>query len=143
MQTVIQFSLTRHKRFIKNTFKNNSVWHSTKLYAMNTSKHFRLTWHNTVPYEYIESALFWHGIKLHVMSRNFSESKILRFYLNIEYQILELCSFCVFLKIIKYLMAKQNVSLAIHDFSDLKRFANNGKIRCSIKFLLIWYIKTL
>ena len=82
-----------------------------------------MTQHQIIRYEYS-------------MSRNFSESKILRFNLNIEYQILELCYFLRFFKIIKYLMAKQNVSLVIHDFSDLKRFANNAKIRRSISFYL-------
>ena len=41
--------------------------------------------------------------------------------------------------IINYIMSKQDALLAIHNFSELKSLANNGKIRSSLKFLLIRY----
>ena len=34
-------------------------------------------------------------------------------------------------------MSKQNVLLAIHNFSEMESLANNAKIRSSLKFLLI------
>ena len=39
--------------------------------------------------------------------------------------------------VIKYIMSKQDVMLAIHNLSNLKSLANNAKIRFSLKFLLI------
>ena len=38
-------------------------------------------------------------------------------------------------------MFKWDALLAIHNFGELKRLANNAKIRSSLKCLLIWYIK--
>ena len=42
--------------------------------------------------------------------------------------------------IIKYIMSKRVVLLAIHNFSKLKSLTNNAKIRSSLKFLLKRYI---
>ena len=39
-------------------------------------------------------------------------------------------------------MFEQDVLLAIHTFTELKRLANNTKIRSSLKFLLIRYVIT-
>ena len=40
-------------------------------------------------------------------------------------------------------MFKRGVLLAIHNFSEMKSFANNTKIRSSLKFPLIRYNETV
>ena len=41
--------------------------------------------------------------------------------------------------LIKHIVSKRNVMLAIHNFSELKSFANYAIISSSLKFLLKWY----
>ena len=41
--------------------------------------------------------------------------------------------------IIKHIVSKRNVLLAIHNFSELKSLAKNAKIRFWLKFLIIQY----
>ena len=73
-------------------------------------------------------------------SRNFSKSKIKRFILIIL--ILAICNLAIFNNYIKnYIMSKRDVLLlAIYNFSKLKSLADNGKIRSSLKFLLVQYM---
>ena len=70
------------------------------------------------------------------ISGNFCESKIKRLLLKFKRDVI-LTNLVTYM--IKHIISKQDVLLAIHNFSDLKNLAFNAKFRSSLKFLLIRY----
>ena len=87
--------------------------------------------------KWIYQQVYFH-IRLFRLSRNFSERKFCRFKQKIEYKILVRRNFSGFCKlIIKHIISKRGILLAILNFSELESLANNAKIGSSLKFLLI------
>ena len=76
-----------------------------------------------------------HSIQYYHISGNFSESKNLAFYKKkYEYQILAIFDNYI----IKHIMSKRVILLAIHNFSKQKKLRkNNARILSSQKFLLV------
>ena len=74
---------------------------------------------------------------------NFSESKIYRFSKKLRNKFMREVILAILEKyIIEHIISKQDVLLAIHNFSEMKSLAINAQIRFSLKFILIRYCQT-
>ena len=76
-----------------------------------------------------------------VISRNYSESKIQRVLLKINFYILARQYFSSHYNyIVKFIISKRGVFLALHNFSELKILADNAKIRLLLKLYGISFL---